>query len=314
MRVGLSTDGLPHLSRQEVLSWCAQRGINDVEMCVGPWARRFHLDLPALLAEHSERDRLMGELKEHGITLAAINGSGNPLHPTAVRRAEAVAALRGAIELAALLGVDRVIAMGGCPGGRRGGDVGVFAIWSMVLDDEALWEWQFEHEVAPFWREIGKWAAEVAPDVKICFELHPGAAVFNPATFHRLSEVVGPNVGVNLDPSHFWWQGMDPVAVIEAVGPAIHFAHGKDTTIYEDRVRLNGILDPSFPVDPETSAWHFSTVGAGHSTDEWTRLIRALQSSGFDGVIAIEQEDPAQPAEASVEGSLATLRAALANA
>lgn len=311
VRIGLSTEGLPHLDRQEVLAWCAERGIADVEMTVGPWARRFHLDLASLIADRRERDRLQSDLREYDITLAAINGSGNPLHPNVERRAEAVAALRGAIELAGLLGVDRVIAMSGCPGGREGGNTGIFAIWSIVLDDESLWEWQFEQEIAPFWRELSSWAADIAPGVKICFELHPGASIFNPATFGRLTAVVGSNVGVNLDPSHFWWQGMDPLTVVEAVGTAIHFAHGKDTTIYKDRARLNGVMDHSFPVDPTASVWHFSAVGAGHTVADWAQLLAAMQKHGFDGVIAIEQEDPTQPAEESIESSLSVLRSAL---
>lgn len=312
MRVGLSSDALPHLDRPGLLAWCAERGVTDIEACFGPWTRTFHFDLQSLLAERSERDRLRGELKEHGLTLAALNGAGNPLHPDPASRATSVAAIRGAVELAGLLGVDRVIAMSGCPGGRGGGDTGIFGIWSIVLDDEALWEWQFEHHVAPFWREISAYAAEVAPDARILFELHPGAAIFNPAGFERLSELVGANVGINLDPSHFWWQGMDPVTIVEALGPAIGFAHGKDTTIYPERVRMNGLLDHQFPVDPAKNAWHFSAVGDGHSTEEWGRLFSAMRRAGFDGTIAIEQEDPTQPAEASVERSVATLREAIA--
>src|SRR5436305_1240124 len=80
-------------------------------------------------------------------------------------------------------------------------------------------------------------AAEIAPDVRICLELHAGLAAYNPASFLQLAEVTGRNVGVNLDPSHFWWQGIDPLAVVEALGDRIGFAHAKDTTVYSDRVR-----------------------------------------------------------------------------
>jgi sugar phosphate isomerase/epimerase len=265
-----------------------------------------------LLADRQERDRLQGMLSDHGIRLSAVSGSGNPLHPNAGARADAIEKLRGAIELAAALKVDRVVAMSGCPAGRDGGgDVGVFAISSMVLDDEALWQWQFDTHVAPFWREISDWARKLAPDLRICLELHPGAAIFNPATFELLADEVGENIGVNLDPSHFWWQGMDPVAVIEAVGPRIYFAHGKDTTIYEDRMRLNGVLDHRFPVASDKNVWHFSWVGDGHTSEEWTRLLQALQRAGYDDVISIEQEDPSLSPEESLERSLATLRGAL---
>ncbi len=89
-------------------------------MGVGTWSPRPHLDLARLLAERSERDRLQGELREHGSTLSCVNAAGNPLHPAPAARTEAQDALRGAIELAALLGVDTVVTMSGCPGGRDG--------------------------------------------------------------------------------------------------------------------------------------------------------------------------------------------------
>ncbi len=47
MRVGLFTDGLAHLGRREALQWCAERGILDLEMGVGTWSPRPHLDLAA---------------------------------------------------------------------------------------------------------------------------------------------------------------------------------------------------------------------------------------------------------------------------
>src|SRR6201999_3826957 len=99
LRVGLFTDGLAHLTRAEALEWCAERGIQDLEMGVGTWSPRPHLDLPRLLAEPAERDRLQGELREHGQRLACVNAAGNALHPAAGARAEAQASIRGAIEL-----------------------------------------------------------------------------------------------------------------------------------------------------------------------------------------------------------------------
>src|SRR6478752_937845 len=106
MRIGLFTDGLAHLGRSQALAWCAERGIEDVEMGVGTWSPRPHLELSRLLAERGERDRLAGELREHGQRLACVNAAGNPLHPAPAARAEAQSAIRGAVELAALLGVE----------------------------------------------------------------------------------------------------------------------------------------------------------------------------------------------------------------
>jgi sugar phosphate isomerase/epimerase len=279
-------------------------------MGVGGWRQADHLDLDALLREAGERDRLLGELREHGLTLSCVNAAGNPLHPDPAVGERHAALLRGAIELAALLGCDRVVTMSGCPGGRDGGSTPVFASWPVVPDDESLWEWQYEHRLAPFWRELSGWAAQTAPAVRICLELHAGASAYNPASLARIRAAAGPNVGVNLDPSHFWWQGMDPLAVIDEVGPAIGFAHGKDTLVHPDRVRRNGLLDLGFPVDPETAAWHFCAVGTGHDDDTWAALVSALHAAGYDGVISVEHEDPRVTAEDGIETSIAALRRA----
>jgi len=314
MRVGVYSDGLPHLSRAELLGWCAEREVDDVELGVGTWGPkpRPHLDLGVLLRDGAERDRLRSELADHGLGLSAINAAGNVLHPAPTERAEAQARLRGAVDLARLLDVDRVVTMAGCPGERAGGSTGIFAVWSTVADDEGLWEWQFEREVAPFWRELSREVARDAPAVQICLELHAGLAVYNPATYARLRELTGPNIGINLDPSHFWWQGIDPVAVIEAVAGRIGHAHGKDTTIYPERVRVNGLLDHAYPPSAEASSWHFSPVGDGHDDATWAGVIAALRAAGFDGTVSIEHEDPALPAEESIERSIAGLRRALA--
>jgi len=294
----------------DALRWCAERGIAHIEMGVGGWKQADHLDLDALLRDAGERDRLQGELREHGLVLSCVNAAGNPLHPDPAVGERHAALLRGAVELAALLGCERVVTMSGCPGGCDGGSTPVFASWPVVPDDETLWEWQLEHRLAPFWRELSAWAAAAAPEVMICLELHAGASAYNPASFARLREAAGPNVGVNLDPSHFWWQGMDPLAVIDEVGPAIGFAHGKDTLVHPDRVRRNGLLDLAFPVDPDTASWHFCAVGSGHDDATWAALVAALRSAGYDGVISIEHEDPRVTPEEGIETSLAALRRA----
>jgi sugar phosphate isomerase/epimerase len=314
MRVGLYTDALPALDRRGVLAWCADRGIEDVEMGVGAWGPepRRHLDLQALLAERSERDRLQSDLAEFGLRLACVNAAGNVLHPDPAARADAQARLTGALELAAALGVDRVVTMSGCPGAPGGSPIGIWAVWSSVADDEGLYAWQLEHEVAPFWREQSRRAAEIAPDVRICLELHAGLAAYNPASFQQLAEVTGRNVGVNLDPSHFWWQGIDPLAVVEALGDRIGFAHAKDTTVYPERVRLNGVNDHRFPPDPAVNSWHFSAVGEGHDDATWTALLAAIRAAGHDGTVSIEHEDPRYDGAEGVERSLAGLRRALA--
>jgi sugar phosphate isomerase/epimerase len=312
MRIGLFTDGLAQLPRREAFAWCTAHGLTDVEMSVGTWGARTHLDLPGLLDDVAVRDQLRRDLADAGLAFSAVNAAGNPLHPDPQQRERAQAAIRGAVELARRLGIDRVVTMAGCPGGRTGGPVGVFGLWSVSNDDEGIWSWQMEAEVGPYWRELSDWAAATAPDVRICLELHPGVSVYSVDTYRALRTFTAGNVWVNLDPSHFWWQGADPVQVIGELSGAIGWAHGKDTTLYPDRVAVRGVLDHTFPPDPATSSWHFSAVGDGHDRSTWAALVQALRAAGHDTVISIEHEDPGLTPQECIARSARTLADALA--
>ena len=286
--VALLTDALAHRSLGEVESWCAERGIGALEIGVGGYSAAPHVhDLP-------------GELE-----VVALNASGNPLHPDPVVAAQHDAALRTALELAADHGIPRVVAMSGCPGAGRWP---IFAGGAWLPDMEGLWDEQWP-QIARYWEQLSSWAPG---GVDICLELHPGTSIYNAASFARLADVVGDNVKVNLDPSHFWWQGIDPVATVGALAGRIGFVHGKDTLIHPDRVALHGVLDFRWPGDD--MPWHFAAVGRGRGIEEWRALFSALAEAGYAGPVSIEHEDPDLEAEAGIEASLDGLRAALEGA
>jgi sugar phosphate isomerase/epimerase len=313
MRIGVYSDSLPNLNRRDMFAWCAERGVKDVELGVGAWGPwpRPHLDI-ATVGNAAERDRLAGELREFGLRLAAVNAAGNLLHPDPVKREDAQRRLHAAVDLAVALKVDRVITMSGCPAGPGGGGLGVFPCWATSADDERLFAWQMENEVGPYWRATSDWLAKVAPGVMICLELHPGVTIFTADGFAALAPHVGRNVGINMDPSHFWWQGIDPVTVIEAFPDRIGYSHGKDTLLYPDRIRRQGVLHFAPPSDPSKAPWHFASVGEGRDDAEWARLLSALRSVGYDGVVSIEHEDPRYDGEEGTRRSLEGLRRAFA--
>jgi sugar phosphate isomerase/epimerase len=307
----LLTDGLPHLELDEVLGWCARRELDGVELGVGGYSPAPHVDRGPLLGESAARRHLQRSLDGHGLRLAALNASGNPLHPRREVAAAHDAVLRDALRLAHALGCDRVVAMSGTPGGPGDAAWPAFAGGAWLPDMEGLWEWQWEHAVLPYWRELAAFAEREAPGVLVCLELHPGASVYNPESFGRLVEAADGPLAVNLDPSHLWWQGMDPLAVIAALDGAIGFAHAKDTLIHPGRVARDGVLDFRWPADADTT-WHFCAVGDGHGVETWAELLAALRSAGHDGAVSIEHEDPRMAPEAGIDASLHGLRSALA--
>lgn len=309
--IALLTDALEELLLADVAAWCAERDITGVELGVGGYSPAPHADRAALLASEPEREALLAQLARHGVALVALNASGNPLSPDAQVRAEHDAALRDAIRLAALLGTETVVAMSGCPGGPgQSGGRPVFAGGAWLPDMEGLWEHQWE-TIAPYWSALSRWAEQEAPGVDICLELHPGTSIYNAPSYLLLREVTGANVKINLDPSHFWWQGIDPIATIDAVGDeAVGFVHGKDTKIHPDRVSTRGLLDFAWPAGPDEMAWHFCAVGHGRPADEWRALLERLREGGYHGPISIEHEDPELGAAEGIECSLAGLVAA----
>jgi len=147
--------------------------------------------------------------------------------------------------------------------------------------------------------------------VMVCLEMHPGVTIFSSAGFEALIPYIGRNVGLNMDPSHFWWQGIDPVTVVEAFGDRIGWSHGKDTLLYPDRIRRHGVLHFAPPADPSQAPWHFAPVGEGHDDATWAKLLNAMRAAGYDGVISIEHEDPRYDGEEGTQRSLEGLRRAL---
>lgn len=308
--IAVLTDALDGFARPAALQWCAERGVDGVELGVGGYSSAPHLDLAALLAGEPARAGLAADLRSSGLELVALNASGNPLHPKKAIAVEHDAALRDAVRLAAELGVSRVVAMSGCPGGPGDGSWPIFAGGAWLPDMEGLVEHQWE-VIAPYWSGLSAWAADAAPAVTICLELHPGTSVYNAASFARLGTVVGGNVAVNLDPSHFWWQGIDPETTVAELGPAVAFAHAKDTLLHPDRIARHGVLDYRWPAAANEMPWHFCAVGGGRSEEQWAALLGCLRDAGYEGPISIEHEDPNLTAEAGIEASLAGLRTAI---
>lgn len=295
MRVGLFTDALADRPLAEALDWLAATvpDVRDVEIGTGGYSPAPHANATALLASESERRRWLEVIEGRGFRLAALNASGNPLE-----RSGDDDALRAAIRLAPLVGVDRVVCMSGGSTRVAGG------AWFPGLEEALEREWS--GRVLPYWEDVGRLARSERDDLLLCLELEPGAAVFNVSTFERAA-TVAPNLAVNLDPSHLFWQAMDPLAVIGRLGGRIGFAHGKDTVLHGDAVALDGVLQRT-----ETPTWEYATVGRGQDAGWWSEFADALTAVGYDGVVSIEHEDPIVTAEDGIVEAARVLRRATA--
>lgn len=224
MKIGLNTDSLGALSLEETLDHAASLGLDCVEFGLGGWSSAPHLDIGELLASPSERDRLLGMLRERKLAISALNASGNPLHPGEIGPKDSQFA-RDAIELAAELSVERVIMMSGLPGGGVEEKTPNWITSSWPLEAMDMLEWQWTERVIPFWKGLAPFAE--VKGIRLCVENHGRQCVYNPESYFRLREAIGPTVGMNFDPSHLIWMGGDPVSAIRALGVEnIYHFHG----------------------------------------------------------------------------------------
>ena len=295
MDLCLYTDSVKDLSFEGVLDLAAAIGCTSIEIAGGGQSSAPHLRLDELLGDRGKRLAFAGAFASRGLRIAALNCSAWPLHPVEGPRQEAI--IRDTIRLAGELGVDTVVSMSGTPGDGPGATTVDWVFYPWPEDAMALLARQWDVAI-PFWQEMTA-HAEANGVRRIAFELHPLHLVFNVPTLRRMRDAVGPIIGANMDPSHLFWQQMDPLAVIRALGPAIHHVHLKDTGIQPEQVALAGVLDTTPFEDARERAWVFRTVGRVHDRAWWSSFIATLRSVGYDGPLSIENEDPYQPA---VEG------------
>ena len=304
MDLCLYTDSVSDLSFEGALDLAARIGCRSIEIAGGGQSSAPHLRLGELLADRRARSAFADAFAARGLRIAALNCSAWPLHPVHGQAQEAI--IRDTIRLAGELGVETVVSMSGTPGDGTGATTVDWVFYPWPADAVALLARQWDAAIS-FWQDMAEHAA--ACGVKhIAFELHPLHLVFNVPTLVRMRDAVGPVIGANLDPSHLFWQQMDPLAVIAALGPAIQHVHLKDTGLQTDRLALAGVLDTAPFDDASNRAWVFRTVGRVHDRAWWGSFIAALNSVGYEGSLSIENEDPYQPAVEGVEEAAAFIR------
>ena len=305
MRIGLNTDGFAKLSLEACLDRCAELGHSCVEFALGGWSTAPHLAIDEMLSSASSRDRLMGQLHERGLSISALNCSGNQLHPDdRIGKGDADLAYK-TVELAKLLGVGRIVMMSGLPA-APGDSSPNWITSSWPLEALEILEWQWRERALPFWKQFAPCAERNG--IKICVEQHGRQLVYNNESFFRLRDAVGPTVGVNFDPSHLMWMGGDAVSAIRRLGgECIYHVHGKDTYI-EAQARIDGLIDTK-PVMPVAGrSWNYVSLGHGHSYRVWLDILAALKEAGYDDVISIENEDYSLVADAAISTSTAVLK------
>lgn len=310
MKIGVLTTLLGQVPLEEALDYVQAAGLDTVELAAGSYGGKAHCDPEALLADAGLLRSFEHAFAARGMTISALNCSGNPLHPVTATARAATEAQHRAIELAERLGVPCVNVFSGCPGSS---DTDTHANWVSCPwppEFSEVLAWQWREKVIPYWREEAAFA-RAHGDIKLCFEMHPGMVVYNPETLLKLRAAVGDTVGSNFDPSHLFWQGIDPLKAIRALGTAIYHVHAKDTRIDPVNAEVHGVLDTKPYREELHRAWIFRTVGYGHSQEFWKDLISTLRMVGYDGTLSIEHEDSLMSVQEGLRKAIAFLKEAI---
>ncbi|SDE98626.1 Sugar phosphate isomerase/epimerase [Fontibacillus panacisegetis] len=311
MKLGVFDPLFSNLTLDEMLDKLVAAGLNAVEIGSGGNPGNAHCSTDELLASEEARKAYLEKFERRGLIISALSCHNNPISPDPVEAREGDEILRKSIKLASLLGVPVVNTFSGTAGDSDDAKAPNWPVipWPTVYSDIKKWQW--ENKLIPYWKEIGKLAEE--HHVKIGIELHGGFLCHTPYTILKLREETCDAIGVNLDPSHLWWQGIDPVGAIKILGKAgaIHHFHAKDTYLDQDNMNMYGLLDMQPYGDVQTRAWTFRSVGCGHSMTEWSDIVSALRIYGYDYVISIEHEDPLMSIEEGFNRAVTNLKSIL---
>ncbi|MGC5325085.1 sugar phosphate isomerase/epimerase family protein [Brevibacillus sp. SYSU BS000544] len=308
MRLGVFTVLFGQKSFEEMLDTVQAAGLQAVEIGTGNYPGNAHCNPDELLEDSGKLKAYKKAIEDRGLIISGLSCHGNPLTPDAAFAKQSHETFVKTVELAQRLKVPVVNCFSGTAGDHEGAKYPNWPVapWPSEFRDVLRWQW--EEKLIPYWKEWGQFADD--RQVKIALELHGGFLVHTPATLLRLREAVGEVIGANFDPSHMWWQGIDPVAAIKILGKenAIYHFHAKDTYIDQDKVNMYGLTDMQSYENLQERAWYFRTVGYGHDQKTWTDMISALRLYGYDHVLSIEHEDGLMSIEEGFEKAVKFLQ------
>ncbi len=306
MKLGVMANCFSDRSWEEAVKAAKASGLSAIEPGSGGFVGKAHCDPEVLLKDEDTRKKFLDVVKSQDMEISALAVHGNPLHPDKKISDEHLHDIINTMKLAEMIDVKVINLFAGCPG--AGGDAKypnwITCPWPPYFGEAVQWQW--EKKVIPFWREMAKRAKGAG--VKFGFEMHPGDVVYNPEALLKLRDAVGEEISCNFDPSHLFWQGIDPLIAIKMMGKIIVHVHAKDSRIDKGVVEWRGVNDPKHYSDVAHRAWTFRTCGYAHDKLWWNSFVSNLRLIGYDGVISIEHEDPLMSANEGLNKAVAFLQ------
>jgi sugar phosphate isomerase/epimerase len=292
MKLGLVSAILPELDLKDVLRTAKEHGYDCVELMCWPKGkadRRYagvtHIDVTGLTSDGAAKIRDAAEAA--GVEISGLGYYPNPLSPDPAEASVAVDHLKEVVRAAQKLGVGLV-------------NTFIGKDWTKTVDES--WP-RFREVWPPLVRFAGDQGVRIAIEncpMYFTRDEWPGGKnlASTPAVWRRMfEEIPDGRFGLNFDPSHLVWQGIDYLKAAREFAGRIFHAHAKDCRV--DRHRLDEVGVLATPLEFHTP----KLPGLGDV--KWGKLISILGDAGYDGPVCVEVEDRA------FEGSLGKRRAAL---
>lgn len=307
MKLGVFTCLLSEKSLEDVLKYLSESGVTAIELGTGGYPGNAHANAAELLADTAKLEAFKAVIKKYGMEISALSCHGNPVHPNKQVADQFHKIFEDSVLLAEKLGVRRIVTFSGCPGDSPTATYPNWVTCPWPEDFGKILDYQWNDVLIPYWKKTAEYAKAHGVD-KIALEMHPGFCVYNTDSLLKLRNAVGDTIGANFDPSHLFWQGMDPVASIRKLGSAIFHFHAKDCKIDEANTSVNGVLDTKNYGDEINRSWIFRTVGYGHGYNVWKDIISNLRMVGYDYAISIEHEDSLMSANEGLQKAITFLK------
>jgi sugar phosphate isomerase/epimerase len=289
MKIGLFSVIFANEKFENTLDKIQKLGLETVEIGTGNYCGDAHCKIDVLLKNSDRRKIFLEAVKNRNLEISAFSCHGNPLHPSPKIANAHHKTFVKTVLLAEKMGVPVVNCFSGTPGAAPGDKTPnwITCPWPTEYSDGHKWQW--EKKLIPYWKKMAKYLNDHG--VKAGLEMHPGVSVYNTESLLRLRSATGKSVGCNFDPSHLFWQGMNPTVCIRELKDAIVHCHAKDIRVYKANSDKNGVLDTKSYLDEINRSWLFRTVGYGHGMDFWTDFVSTLRLVGYNGTLSIEHED-----------------------
>jgi len=291
MELSLCPQPLYKLNLDDALKAITGLGVSALELPVdsnSPW-----VNMDNLLSDESAAKALKDKINGYDLKISALSihqegqlllgphhKDTDSIHPGDAKEKSAFASRRliDAARLAAQLDVNLVVGFVGCE------DYSRFFPWPDPNGWEAMAK-TFIEKTTPILDEYD------ALGVSFAQEPHPKQIVYNTETaiesLNRLNN--HPRWGFNMDPANLLLAGVDPVLFVQELkGRILHF-HAKDGESVPHNIAKSGLLAHG-PWNRIDRGFRFRIPGWGDVP--WKRLISELMLTGYDGFLAVENEDP----------------------